>query len=275
MLLNDLTNIINQNSAISPVFLRSLLKERLQYYVLQFISNSPYGKTLLFKGGTCLRFFYDLPRLSEDLDFDVINSDFQMHDLDQGITKHFKETLGFKEFVTKLAGNSRTLYLKFPILDRIMPHFNNSDSPILFLRFDIADAVGTKYQTDISTKSSGSFAFVIRHYALPDLFAGKIAAILQREAYDGDVLKPRIKGRDYYDLIWYLEKNVTPNWDYLQELVGQTKTQALSSLQTKIDMVDPTIIKQDLLPFFPNPNFVQTFTSHLPALYAKYSKNLC
>lgn len=261
MLINDLKSIVLHNPTASPAYLRSLLKERLQYYVLQFISGSPYSQNLLFKGGTCLRFFYDLPRLSEDLDFDVINSDnFNLSKFSEDITKHFVQSLQFKGFVTKLAGNKHTLYLKFPILDQVMPNFNISDSPILFVRFDISPTSGSKYQTDISTKSISSFAFIIRHYALPDLFAGKIAAILLSLT----------KGRDYYDLVWYLEKHVTPNWDYLTELTTQKKTQILKSLQTKIDNLDLKIVEQDLLPFFPDSNFVKSFCQNLPQLFAKY-----
>ncbi|MFH2085889.1 MAG: nucleotidyl transferase AbiEii/AbiGii toxin family protein [bacterium] len=274
MLINDLKTIVSKNPTTPPAYLRALLKERLQYYVLQFVSTSAYSKSLLFKGGTCLRFFYDLPRLSEDLDFDVIGLEFNMSDFDQSITKHFKETLQFKDFTTKLAGNNRTLYLKFPILYQILPEFNNSDSPILFLRFDVANVIGTKYQTDISTKSTGNFAFIIRHYALPDLFAGKIAAILQREIIDGLEKVTRTKGRDYYDLIWYLEKKTTPNWNYLEELTAQSKAQILQSLQVKIDNLDLVIIEQDLLPFFPDPNFVKSFCQNLRGLYSSYSKIL-
>lgn len=275
MLINDLKNIVSKNPTTSPAYLRSLLKERLQYYVLQFISSSPHSKSLLFKGGTCLRFFYDLPRLSEDLDFDVIDPAFSMPDFNQSIIKHFKETLQFKELTTKLAGSGRTLYLKFPILDQVLPEFNISDSPLLFLRFDVADVIGTKYQTDISTKSTSSFAFIIRHYSLPDLFAGKIAAILQRETIDGTEKVARTKGRDYYDLIWYLEKKVTPNWDYLQELTTQNKTQILKSLQTKIDNLDLKVVESDLLPFFSDSNFVKSFCQNLPQLYSSYSKSIC
>lgn len=271
MLINDLKSIVLHNPTASLTYLRSLLKERLQHYVLQFISGSPYSQNLLFKGGTCLRFFYDLPRLSEDLDFDVINSDnFNLSKFSEDITKHFVQSLQFKDFVTKLAGNKHTLYLKFPILDQVIPNFNISDSPILFVRFDISPTSGSKYQTDISTKSISSFAFIIRHYALPDLFAGKIAAILQRETIEGTEKLARIKGRDYYDLIWYLERHISPNWEYLQELTSKNKVEISKALQLKIDNLDLKIVEQDLLPFFPDSNFVKSFCQNLPQLFAKY-----
>lgn len=271
MLINDLKSIVAQNPTVSASYLRSLLKERLQYYILQYISTSSYSQNLLFKGGTCLRFFYDLPRLSEDLDFDVIDSSkFDTSEVDQDITKYFIGNLQFKEFTTKLSGNGRTLYLKFPILSQILPNFNDSDSPILFIRFDISKAIGNKYQTEISTKSTRSFAFIIRHYSLPDLFAGKISAILNRETIEGTEKVARTKGRDYYDLIWYLEKQTIPNWEYLKEITSKDKTKILTLLQQKIDTLDPTIIEQDLLPFFPNSNFVKAFCQNLPQLFAKY-----
>ena len=160
MFINDLKSVVAANPTASPAYLRSLLKERLQHYVLQFISGSPYSQNLLFKGGTCLRFFFDLPRLSEDLDFDVTDpANFSLSKFEGDVTKHFASTLQFKQLTTKLAGNGRTLYLKFPVLDQILPNFNISDTPILFIRFDVAPTIGTKYQTDISTKSIYTFKY--------------------------------------------------------------------------------------------------------------------
>ena len=71
MILDELQLTLDRNRQKNPLYLRNLLKEHLQYYLLNFVYNSPYAEKFLFKGGTCLRFCFDLPRLSEDLDFDV------------------------------------------------------------------------------------------------------------------------------------------------------------------------------------------------------------
>ena len=64
MILQNLTRIYDEHGSDSPLYVRSLLKEALQYYVLNYVYNSTYADKLLFKGGTCLRFCFDLPRLS-------------------------------------------------------------------------------------------------------------------------------------------------------------------------------------------------------------------
>ncbi|MFH1244579.1 MAG: nucleotidyl transferase AbiEii/AbiGii toxin family protein [bacterium] len=275
MLINDLKSIVEKNPDVSPTYLRSLLKERLQYYILQFISSSPWSGNLLFKGGTCLRFFYDLPRLSEDLDFDMTKmDDFDLQDFNTSITKYFISIIQFPSFTTKLASNGRTLYLKFPILNHIIPDFGEQQSNVLHIRLDITPEPGHKYTTQISTKSALNFSFITRHYSLSDLFAGKIAAIIKRETIEGTNLQPRTKGRDYYDLIWYLEKKTIPNWDYLQEITGLDHGKALLALQTKVSEVNPKIIEQDLLPFFSDQNFVKSFCQNLKELFHTQSQSL-
>ena len=109
---------------------------------------------------------------------------------------------------------------------------------------------------------------------MPDLFTGKIAAIIKRETIEGTILQPRTKGRDYFDLIWYLEKKVIPNWDYLQEITNLNHDEAMLALRSKVNNVDLTLVKQDLLPFFADQNFVKTFCQNLKELFTAQSQHL-
>ncbi len=267
MLVNDLKSVCLTNKQAHPAYLRNLLKERLQFYVLQFVSLSPWSGQLIFKGGTCLRFFFDLPRLSEDLDFDILDdTNFSLSSLELALTKYFASTLQFANLTTKIAGNGRTLYLKFPILNQIGLKLTPSDSNILFVRLDFASALGHSYTIELSTKSTLNFSFIIKRYALSDLMSGKIAAIITRETTEGTVKGPRVKGRDYYDLIWYLEKKIQPNWVYLTELTGFAKHTVLAKLSSKFAHVDPIILRSDLTPLFPDPRFVDSFSRNIHSL---------
>ena len=114
----------------------------------------------------------------------------------------------------------------------------------------------------------------MRRYTLSDLFSGKIAAILTREAYDGIIKKERIKGRDYYDLIWFLEKNIQPNWKYLTEITGYTKNDALKKLSDKIKNVNPSLLQADLAPLFQDNTFVRSFSQNIRTLYFTYLKTI-
>lgn len=272
MLINDLRSVCLANAQAHPAYLRNLLKERLQLYVLQFVSISPWSNQLIFKGGTCLRFFFDLPRLSEDLDFDIgSGAHFDLTKFEPAIVKHFVSHLQFTKLSTKIAGNGHTLYLKFPILDQIGVKLTPAESNILFIRIDVTPVIGHSFTLELSTKSTLNFSFIIQRYSLPDLMAGKMAAILQRETIEGAIPQPRVKGRDYYDLIWYLEKSVLPNWNYFTELTGLSKSSALKQLAAKFAQVDPAILRADLIPLFPDPQFVNSFSQNIHSLWPSES----
>lgn len=270
MILQDLKQIYDNNHSNPPLYLRNLLKEALQYYVLNYIYNSTYASILLFKGGTCLRFCFDLPRLSEDLDFDVIaGASFSHQQLKKDLQIYFSQKLQFNDLDIQIRGKNKLMYLKFPILDKLGYKINKPSEKVLFIRLDITKAKGEKYQTGISLKSTHNFSFLIKRYSLPDLFAGKLAAILQRKTLEAKQLMPRFKGRDYYDLFWFLEKKVTPNWAYLFEITSfNSQDEILTTLKQKLCQAvkKKKFLKEDLLPFFADRGFVERFIDNLEIL---------
>src|SRR4030065_1796979 len=96
MIYRELEKIIIEEKAKGSLnsYILNSLKEYLQVYVLYYIyTNSKYNKNFIFTGGTCLRHFYNLPRLSEDLDFDFQESfdpQILLHDLEQYFKKQYK-----------------------------------------------------------------------------------------------------------------------------------------------------------------------------------------
>lgn len=275
MFLNDLRIVYQNNKDKSPVFLRTLFKETVQYYLLDFISKSIWLENLIFKGGTCLRICFNLPRLSEDLDFDIADpKSFDIRIFIAQLSSYFIKTLQFSKLTIKLADNKRTIYIKFPILTDIGVPLRKNESNVLFVRVDLSYSVGKNYKTEISIKSTYNFSFLIKRYSLPDLFAGKISAILTREALQGKVKKERLKGRDYYDLIWFLEKGARPNWLYLKEITNLTKTQAIKKLEQKINRISPQFIENDLIPFFEDIVFIKNFAKNFKNLFQNYKNSL-
>jgi len=275
MFLDSLKNIYQKNKDKNPAYIRNILKEYIQYYLLQFISQSVWAKSFIFKGGSCLRFFFNLPRLSEDLDFDIV--DIETFDMDAFILDlktYFVSTVQCNNVEIKLANNKRTLYIRFPILTDIGMTVSPSESNIVFVRIDVAPAVGTAYATEISIKSTYDFSFLVKRYSLPDLFSGKIAAILTREAFEGTRKKERVKGRDYYDLIWFLEKGIKLNWKYLTQITGFTKNIALKKLRDKVEKANPSLLQADLTPFFQDNTFVRSFSRNVKNLYIAYLKTI-
>ena len=267
MFLDSLKQIYRDNRHQPPLYLRGLLKETVQFYVLNFIFNSVWGEGLIMKGGTCLRFCFGLPRLSEDLDFDIETAvDFSLEQLTQDLRDYFVKTLKFDQLEIKTAKNHRTIYLKFPILKQIGLAVNPAESNLLHVRIDLSAVPKTKFKTEISLKSTYDFSFIIRRYSLPDLFAGKISAILTREKFEGKTKTARFKGRDYYDLTWFLEKGVNPNWEFVRVATGLAPAAAKKRLKQKIKQVSSRFLKEDLLPFFADRKFIENFAENFATL---------
>lgn len=263
-MIDNLQQIVNQNTKLDPLYLRNLLKEQLQFYLLNFIYNSRWGENLLFKGGSCLRMFFDLPRLSEDLDLDYVNEKtFVLPDFMADLKDYFSKTLQYKDLGSKVSSGENIIYLKFPVLDQLGLVKSPGESRTLFLRIDLAVALGKQYQSEISLKSTFDFSFLVKRYSLADLFSGKIAAILGRVTNEENELIPRVKGRDYFDLAWFLEKKVTPNLAYLAEITNiETTARLKKELEEKIRDLDLTVLRQDLLPLFKDGGFVENFTKN-------------
>jgi len=269
MLLDSLRLVYEQNRDKNSLYVRNLLKETLQYYILNYVYNSRYAEQFLLKGGTCLRFCFDLPRLSEDLDFDV--EDFKKFNFDQFIADlkaYFVSKLLYREVDIKISGVNKIIYLRFPILNSVgIPA--NSQKPtenILFVRIDLAPIAGTDFKKELSLKSTYDFSFLIRRYGLPDLYAGKIAATLQREKQEGKEKTPRFKGRDFFDIWWLKEKNITWNSKYLRSLTNlssEVKIREMINIKIQEAVKRKSELKADLLPFFENPAFVEDFVNNL------------
>lgn len=268
MIIDNLRLIVSQNKGRNSLYIRNLLKEQLQYYVLNFIYNSLYGERFIFKGGTCLRFCFNLPRLSEDLDFDVKNyQEFNQEELVLSLVKYFQEKLLVKEINYKISGKNKIIYLKFPLHQ----FFEEGEyfSQVLYVRIDTAPLETSFFKEEISLKSTADFSFIIKRYSLSDIFAGKIAAILTREKWEGKEKQPRFKGRDYFDIFWLKEKRVSPNFAYLFDVlkIGDRK-KVVDLLEKKLNEASKRLVelKSDLLPFIEEQNFIDSFIKNFALL---------
>lgn len=262
MLIDNLRQVYFANKDKNPALLRNLLKESLQFYILDFVVNSAWGKRLVLRGGTCLRFCFGLPRLSEDLDFDVEDwGFFDISKFNLDISNYFAKKLQYSKLVTKISGSKRIIYLKFPILKDLGAKAEG-DTNTIHVRLDFAPVPTVAYKVDVSIKSTPNFSLVIRRYSLEDLMAGKISAIINREAFEGESKVERFKGRDFYDLVWFLEKGVSPNWKFVEKVTKLSKNEAFSRLIKRVKTVTPKFLKQDLLPFIEDWASVKSFADN-------------
>ncbi len=254
-----------------PVIL-NYLKEHIQYAVLENIYNSKEYKNMIFKGGSCLRICFGLPRLSEDLDFDIDTrkrEKFSLKELNAYLEKEIKERY-VALLETKMQSTKR-IYLKFPILKKLsMAEAGESDK--LYVKIEVENDILPFAGMSLTPVSRMGFNFIVRHYDLPTLMAGKIHAFLYRLWFKGKKNEIDIKGRDFYDLFWYFDKGVTPNWKCLKKITGVGNEKELKNrLSAQIEKTaTPQKLKYDLLNFLPDSRFVSDFCENYREIMKKY-----
>lgn len=269
MIEEQLAEIIMQNSGLNPLILRTKLKEVLQDNILEFVYNDPVYHTFLFTGGTCLHRLYGLPRLSEDLDFDVGETiDSQLFAADaRSYIQRFQQ---YGPVQTKVSGNGMSVTFMFPILKHLGMVHSSADSPNLFLRCDLAHDHTGLYGDQRLPISTGKTMFFVRAYDMPTLFGNKLAAFIGHTYRKGAVQTLPFKGRDVFDLMWFLQEsqhqswNLLPNWPRVLALLNaKTPGDVLHDAATKAAALNPAEVAADLRPFIEDQRMLESFTSHL------------
>ena len=189
------------------------LRESLQILILKIIYDRGFFKNLSFVGGTALRILYDLKRFSEDLDFSLIQKKgFDFTKFSQDLKKQLKLYGLTVETNEKREANVKSSMLKFPEI-----LYSLGLSPLksqkLFVRVEVDTNPQAGWRNEVSLVNK-IYLFSVTHFDLPSLFATKIHACFFRRY---------VKGRDFYDLVWYLTRKVTPNFQLLNNAIAQTE----------------------------------------------------
>jgi len=170
---------------------------------------------MVFTGGTALRFIYQIRRFSEDIDFSLSSrvKQIDFNAMMRDIAQEFKQAGYVLEVKTKTHLVVNSALLKFSgIL------FETGLSPLKDEKFLIKVEIDSRPPAggiEAHTMVNTPFMFYMLHYDLKSLFAGKVHALLCREY---------TKGRDWYDLMWYLSKfkDIEPNFIMLNNAMAQT-----------------------------------------------------
>ena len=267
---NAIRNRISETTGKNSLFVRNILKEELQNFVLNFIYTSKY-KDLIFTGGTSLRKNYGLNRLSEDLDFDY-NGKLDIEAFTTELLEYFKESLGYKSISAKISTNRQSIYLKFPILKELGLLDNQGTPEDLFLRCDFSKITTKIYGTEANLIKAGQYEFFCFSYDLPTLFANKIVATIERVYFKGKYQKVPSKGRDIYDLFWLLQLSaktgyaLKPNGERITKLLDVKNTSEVKTLlKKKIEMVEEEYLYNDLLPLLESSEVLESFKDNFKA----------
>lgn len=280
MIYQELEKIVNtgKEKGLQNAYITNSLKEYLQIYVLYFIYTSPtYMKNLIFTGGTCLRHFFGLERLSVDLDFDVIGK-FDSEKLQKDIVSYFYKKYRYDKLVGVLKQNGEQILLKFPFLKQLGLAAKH-ETDLLYVKVDVSKIPSDNYVAETTSMTKYGFNFISRHYDLPSLMAGKIHAILRRQYLLGKENRKTVKGRDYFDLLWFVKKGVVPNItrlsDMLSDMLGEVVD--LREVELQLDKKVEDFLKNhmgdfksDIVPLIENPEMINTYVNNYKDEYLRY-----
>lgn len=257
-----LKRLLSEAPSKKALFRRNILKEYLQVVVLDYLYSHPiYGK-LIFYGGSSLAQCYGLPRLSEDLDFVNVEKNFDVDKLGRDLGCYFNKRTDVKVTVSK---QKFRLMLKFPILKEL-GLAGDEDSDLLMLKIEVFNDDGLLRHCKVEAVPlfKANRSIIARTFDLPTLMATKVRAVLHRKwkrtSKSGEVLAT-VKGRDYYDLMWYLRKGVSPNMSCIREVRDKDELKRL--LLSAVDKADPASIKLDLDALIADDRYVADASANL------------
>lgn len=233
------------------------LKEITQELVLASLARSGFFKAAAFQGGTCLRILYGLDRFSEDLDFILQNPDaeFSFAPYLKPLQDEF-QAYGYHLNVddrSSLDGAVKKVFLKDESIGKVLSlefkRPRQNPLPIkVKLEVDTRPPEGSAFEQRIL---DFPFPFAIIVQDRPSLFAGKCHALLCRDY---------VKGRDWYDFVWYVGRKTTINFNFLSQAIFQTgpwkgqslsmdKAWFLSAMETNVKGIDWNAAKADVQRF--------------------------
>ena len=224
-------------------FKKNILREYLQYKILEIIFNSKIGQNLSFIGGTILRIVYNNSRFSEDLDFDNFGLTEKEFTFLADEIKNGLELQGYKVEIKNVFKGAYRSYIKMPNI-LFNNNMSNLENEKILIQIDTTPQA-FDYVRDL--KILNKFDVFTQVYATPldILLSQKIYAALNRS---------RAKGRDFFDIVFLFPKT-KPNYEYLEKKLGIKNGQELKeALLAKTGDLDFNDLAKDVEPFLINGN---------------------
>ena len=228
---------------------RNATHEVMQQIALAGLARGGFFEKAAFYGGTCLRLLHGMRRFSEDMDFSLLEPDlaFRFEDYFPAVVEEFK--LAGKDVEIKMKHKGQP--------SAIESAFLKESSDVFDIGFTTEKRLKVKIEVDIDPPPKFATEMrvldaprncLVRAYDLPGLFAGKVSAALFRK------WKNRVKGRDWYDVAWYLGKRVPLDLVHLIERAKEsepgadvsTPEKVLAALDAKIESIDFENAKLDV-----------------------------
>ncbi|MES3006306.1 MAG: nucleotidyl transferase AbiEii/AbiGii toxin family protein [Pseudomonadota bacterium] len=246
----------------------------MQEVALAGLNRGGFFQKAAFYGGTCLRIFHGLPRFSEDLDFSLLRPEpnFSLTPYFKSVSNEFA-SLGFDIDIQQREKQVSTA---------IVSAFLKKTSSVYDLQIKGSRQIKIKFEVDTDPPMHFAteeklllqpYSFYTKCFVLPDLFAGKMHALLYRN------WRTRVKGRDWFDFEWYVRKGTPLNLSHFCERARQSgdlkgqdlaADEFLSLLSARIATLDINSAREDIQRFIRDPAPLQIWSKdYLQALAMK------
>ncbi len=265
--------MLSSYTAATPRARQNAAFEVGQQIILAGLCHGGFFDHAAFYGGTCLRIFHGLERFSEDMDFSLLapSERFDFTNYFQPIIDAFAlvgRRIEIRRKEKKTFGRVESAFLK-DTTDVYDLSFQSERSIKIKIEVDTEPPLGFKTEQKLLLQPQSS---LVRCYALPDLFAGKMHALLHRR------WKNRVKGRDWYDFEWYVRRGVPLNFEHYAARVQQFEKETVSpevfqdELRACLLSTDMKQVKADVLPFVKNPHDLDIWSNDYFLQLAQHMK---
>lgn len=253
---------------------KDALREIMQEITLAGLNRSGFFEKAAFYGGTALRIFYGLDRFSEDLDFSLlaVDPDFSLEKYQDAIINEFA-ALGMQVSILEkkksLKSNINSAFLKSEtiwrelVLEGVISQNGLKEVASIKIKIEVDKEPPFGFSTEEKLLLK-PFSFYVKCLSIQDLFAGKMHALLFRK------WGTNVKGRDWYDMEWYIKKGYPLNLDhFLLRAIdsGDWKKETITVeefrklLSEKIESVKMNFVKTDISRFIKDPIVLEIWSS--------------
>ncbi len=273
---NAIETMLNKYQCKTETDYLNALKEIFQEIALLGLWRAKFFEHAAFYGGIALRILYQLDRFSEDIDFSLLlpNMDFKLDKYNAAIADELN-AFGFKVEVITKGKNHKTAIESAFIKANTIEQLLAIEVPKNITAY-IHSMSTIKIKMEVDINPPGHFSteakslllpipFSVLTFVPPDLFAGKLHALLCRS------WKNRVKGRDWYDYVWYISRGIPVHLQHLETRLRQSghwqeqatlnETSLKHLLTNKINTIDFNLAKKDVINFIKDKSAVDVWSA--------------
>ena len=255
-------DMLSRYDTSSSESMRNAIYEIIQQITLAGLQRGGFFDKAAFYGGTCLRIFHGLRRFSEDMDFTLLkkNEYFNIEDYFPAIISEF-QSLGREVTITKKDkknfGKVESAFLK-DNTEVYNLSFQTEKSYKIKIEIDKYPPLGFKTEPKLLLQP---FSFYTRTLTLPDLYAGKMHALIFRSWGN------RVKGRDWYDFEWYVRNEIKLDFSHFKERALEfngldiTKDEFMRLLKNRLAETNIEMVKRDVRPYLIDPSEIEIWSN--------------